>query len=95
MPRYNLDRVIFPASTHALASGRPSASGRLRRMPHEGRFDVVVAWALDRLGRSPPDLLGTFGELEAAGVALVLHEQAIDTTTPDEFPATRWLHQRR
>jgi DNA invertase Pin-like site-specific DNA recombinase len=47
-----------------------------------GRFDVVMAWALDRLGRSLLDLLDTLGELEAAGVALVLHEQAIDTTTP-------------
>jgi DNA invertase Pin-like site-specific DNA recombinase len=47
-----------------------------------GRFDVVTAWALDRLGRSLLNLLDTFGDLEAAGVALVLHEQAIDTTTP-------------
>ena len=47
-----------------------------------GRFDVVMAWALDRLGRSLLDLLHTLGELEAAGVALVLHQQAIDTTTP-------------
>jgi DNA invertase Pin-like site-specific DNA recombinase len=47
-----------------------------------GRFDVVMAWALDRLGRSLLDLLDTLGELEAAGVALILHQQAIDTTTP-------------
>ena len=47
-----------------------------------GKFDVVVAWVLDRLGRSLIDLLDTLGELEAAGVALVLHQQAIDTTTP-------------
>ena len=47
-----------------------------------GRFDVVLAWALDRLGRSLIDLLDTLGELDAASVALVLHQQAIDTTTP-------------
>ena len=47
-----------------------------------GRFDVVLAWALDRLGRSLMDLLDTLSELEAVGVALVLHQQAIDTTTP-------------
>ena len=28
------------------------------------------------------ELLDTLGELEAAGAALVLHQQAIDTTTP-------------
>ena len=46
-----------------------------------GRFDVVMAWALDRLGRSLLDLLDTLGELEAAGIALVLHRQAIVTAT--------------
>src|SRR5215469_18042021 len=47
-----------------------------------GQFDVVLAWAMDRLGRSLIDLLDTLGELDAASVALVLHQQAIDTTTP-------------
>jgi len=47
-----------------------------------GRFDVVLTWAMDRLGRSLLDLLNTLTELEASGVALVLHQQAIDTTTP-------------
>jgi DNA invertase Pin-like site-specific DNA recombinase len=46
------------------------------------RFDVVMAWAIDRLGRSLIDLLGTIQELEACGVDLFLEQQAIDTTTP-------------
>ena len=32
-----------------------------------GRFDVALAWALDRLGRSLLDLLDTLSELEAVG----------------------------
>jgi len=47
-----------------------------------GRFDVVMAWALDRIGRSLADLIGTLRELEAAHVDLFLHQQAIDTTSP-------------
>jgi DNA invertase Pin-like site-specific DNA recombinase len=47
-----------------------------------GRFDVLAAWAVDRLGRSLQDLVATLGELHAAGVDLFLHQQAIDTTTP-------------
>ena len=47
-----------------------------------GKFDAVLSWALDRLGRSLLDLLTTLNELEAANVALVLHQQAVDTTTP-------------
>ena len=46
------------------------------------RFDVVMAWAIDRLGRSLIDLLGTIQTLEHCNVDLYLDQQAIDTTTP-------------
>jgi DNA invertase Pin-like site-specific DNA recombinase len=46
------------------------------------RFDVVMTWALDRLGRSLADLIGTLRSLEDGHVDLFLHQQAIDTTTP-------------
>jgi DNA invertase Pin-like site-specific DNA recombinase len=47
-----------------------------------GKFDVVMAWAIDRVGRSLIDLLGTIQHLEACGVDLYLDQQNIDTTTP-------------
>ena len=43
---------------------------------------MVMAWAVDRLGRSLADLIGTLREIEAARVDLFLHQQAIDTTSP-------------
>jgi DNA invertase Pin-like site-specific DNA recombinase len=46
------------------------------------KFDVVMSWAIDRLGRSLIDLLGTIQHLEACSVDLYLDQQAIDTTTP-------------
>jgi DNA invertase Pin-like site-specific DNA recombinase len=46
------------------------------------KFDVIMAWAIDRLGRSLIDLLGTIQTLEACGVDLYLDQQSIDTTTP-------------
>jgi DNA invertase Pin-like site-specific DNA recombinase len=46
------------------------------------RFDVAMAWAIDRVGRSLIDLLGTIQHLEACGVDLYLDQQNIDTTTP-------------
>jgi Resolvase, N terminal domain len=51
-------------------------------MPQRRRFDVVMAWAIDRLGRSLIDLLGTIQTLETCGVDLYLDQQSIDTTTP-------------
>ena len=46
------------------------------------RFDVVMAWAIDRLGRSLIDLLATIQTLEACDIDLYLDQQSIDTTTP-------------
>jgi DNA invertase Pin-like site-specific DNA recombinase len=46
------------------------------------RFDVVMAWAPDRLGRSLRNLMDSLQDLESATVDLFLHQQAIDTTTP-------------
>src|SRR5262245_56858217 len=46
------------------------------------KFDIVMARAIDRLGRSLSDLLDTIQHLEACGVDLYLDQQAIDTTTP-------------
>jgi DNA invertase Pin-like site-specific DNA recombinase len=66
------------------AKGRDKRPG-LDRMLNDAsrrRFDVVMAWAIDRLGRSLIDLLGTIQQLEAVGVDLYLDQQAIDTTTP-------------
>lgn len=45
-------------------------------------FDVVMAWSVDRLGRSLQDLVGFLGEIHAKGVDLYLHQQGVDTTTP-------------
>jgi DNA invertase Pin-like site-specific DNA recombinase len=48
----------------------------------KGKFDIVMAWAIDRVGRSLSDLLDTIQHLEACGVDLYLDQQNIDTTTP-------------
>jgi DNA invertase Pin-like site-specific DNA recombinase len=45
------------------------------------RFDVVMAWAIDRLGQLRIDLLGTIQHLEAVGVDLYLEQQHRGTTT--------------
>lgn len=61
--------------------GRPGLDQMLKDACRR-RFDVIMAWAIDRLGRSLIDLLGTIQALEACGVDLYLDQQAIDTTTP-------------
>jgi DNA invertase Pin-like site-specific DNA recombinase len=60
---------------------RPGLDDMLKQA-QRGAFDVVMAWSIDRVGRSLIDLLGTIQHLEACHVDLYLDQQAIDTTTP-------------
>jgi DNA invertase Pin-like site-specific DNA recombinase len=66
------------------AKGRKDRPGldRMLQDAQRRRFDVVMAWAIDRMGRSLIDLLGTVQTLEACRVDLYLDQQSIDTTTP-------------
>jgi DNA invertase Pin-like site-specific DNA recombinase len=45
-------------------------------------FDLVMAWSVDRLGRSLQDLCAFLAELHSTGRDLYLHSQGLDTTTP-------------
>src|ERR1700733_2732430 len=60
---------------------RPAMKALLRAVARR-EVDMVLAWAVDRLGRSLLDLLGFLGELHAKKVGLYLHQQGLDTSTP-------------
>jgi DNA invertase Pin-like site-specific DNA recombinase len=64
--------------------GRDKRPGfdRLIRDATRRKIDVVVAWWVDRLGRSLQDLVGFLSELSSVGCDLYLEQQAVDTTTP-------------
>ena len=62
-------------------NGRP-AFDALCRDATKRQFDVVMAWNVDRLGRSLKDLVAFLSELHALGIDLFLHQQGLDTTTP-------------
>jgi DNA invertase Pin-like site-specific DNA recombinase len=61
--------------------GRP-AFDRLLVDATRRRFDVIMAWSVDRLGRSLQDLVGFLSEVHSAGIDLYLYQQGLDTTTP-------------
>jgi DNA invertase Pin-like site-specific DNA recombinase len=56
--------------------------GTLCRDAAQRKFDVVMAWSVDRLGRSLQDLVAFLSELHALRIDLFLHQQGLDTTTP-------------
>ena len=60
---------------------RPGLDAMLKAVARK-EFDMVMAWSVDRLGRSLVDLLSTLQELRAKEVDLFLHQQGLDTSTP-------------
>ena len=66
------------------AKGRDQRPGldKLLQAVARREVDMVLAWSVDRLGRSLQDLLSFLGELHAKGVDLYLHQQGLDTSTP-------------
>jgi DNA invertase Pin-like site-specific DNA recombinase len=60
---------------------RPGLDAMLKAVARR-EVDLVMAWSVDRLGRSLVDLLATLQELHAKEVDLYLHQQGLDTSTP-------------
>ena len=60
---------------------RPALDALLKDVTRR-RFDVLVCWRLDRLGRSLKHLVTLLDELQALGVAFVSLQEGIDATTP-------------
>ena len=58
------------------------AFDKLCRDAARREFDLVMAWSVDRLGRSLQDLVGFLSELHALKIDLFLRQQGLDTTTP-------------
>lgn len=70
---------VFEDTASGATAERPGLTAALA-FAREG--DVLVAWKLDRLGRSMPHLIETVNALEARGVGFRSLTEAIDTTTP-------------
>lgn len=63
------------------SASRP-ALDRLVRDAKRRKFDVLLVWRLDRLGRNLKHLIMLLDELQALGVAFVSLQEGIDATTP-------------
>lgn len=67
-------------------SGRRTANrpefNRLMADAQNGKFDIVLFWALSRFTRSVSDLYQTVEKLKKCKVAIASYTEAIDTSTP-------------
>src|SRR6266542_3311172 len=72
----HVDRGVSGSTDRRPALDQLLADARRRR------FDVVVCWRLDRLGRNLRHLILLLDELHAVGVGFVTLGEGIDTTSP-------------
>ncbi len=66
------------------AKGREErpALDALLKCASKREIDLIAVWSIDRLGRSLQHLVTVVNDLQALGVALYIHQQQLDTTTP-------------
>jgi DNA invertase Pin-like site-specific DNA recombinase len=68
-----------------VASGVKESRPRLDELladARKRRFDAIVVWKLDRLGRSLKHLITLIEEFQALGVQFISYTEGMDTTTP-------------
>jgi DNA invertase Pin-like site-specific DNA recombinase len=71
-------------------SGISGAKGRndrpaldaLMKAATQRKFDMVMCWSIDRLGRSLQNLVEILNEPQALGIDLYFQQQGMDTSTP-------------
>src|SRR5580700_8512231 len=71
-------------------NGFSGAKGRAQRPAFDrlcmdavaGKFDIIAAWSVDRLGRSVLHLAQFVEDMRASGVGLFLLKQGLDSETP-------------
>jgi DNA invertase Pin-like site-specific DNA recombinase len=83
------ERMDWHVVAEYIDHGISGAKGRDQRPGYDQLYDAIVrreidlvmAWSVDRLGRSLQQLVALLSDLQAKGVDLYLHQQGIDTTT--------------
>ena len=60
---------------------RPAFTEMLKQARRK-KFDILLVWKLDRLGRSLKDLITTLDELGSLGIDFISYENQLDTSTP-------------
>src|SRR5262249_20651773 len=75
---------VFEDAGISGAKGRDERPGLDAALKAAARreIDMLMAWSVDRLGRSLTGLLEVLTELHAKRVDLYLHQQGLDTSTP-------------
>ena len=77
---WEIVKVYSEAENDATRQKRPQLK-KLCQDKYNRKFDIVMVWSVDHLGRSLHDLVGFLSDIHALKIDLYLHKQGLDTTT--------------
>ena len=77
-----VDRYIDHGISGAAGREQRPELDRMMKDSTKRKFDVVMIWSIDRLGRSLQNLMEILSDLKSKNIDLYMDQQAIDTTTP-------------
>ena len=79
---YTLVKKIRDIGVSGTRKGRTREGFReLMEMVNRRQCDVVCVYSVDRIGRNMADVVSLVQELDEKGVGIIIHKNAIDTTT--------------
>ena len=78
--QYTIVDEFIDEGISGAASSRPSLDA-LMKSATQRRFDMVMCWSIDRLGRSLQNLIEILNELQLLKVDLFFMQQGMDTST--------------
>jgi DNA invertase Pin-like site-specific DNA recombinase len=78
---WTLAREYADSGVSGAATSRPALDELLRDAKRR-RFDAVVVWSLDRLGRNLKHLITLLDDFQALGIAFISLKEGLDWTTP-------------
>ena len=66
------------------AKGREERKGfdELIKDATRKKFDIILCWSVDRLGRNLSHLVSFLNEIQSVGCDLYIHQSGLDTSTP-------------
>ena len=77
-----VDRYIDHGISGATGRDQRHELDRMMKDSTKRKFDVVMVWSIDRLGRSLQNLIEILNDLNSKNIDLYMDQQSIDSTTP-------------
>jgi DNA invertase Pin-like site-specific DNA recombinase len=76
-----VDEYLDEGISGSLGRDKRPSFDRLLKDVNRKKFDGILVWSIDRLGRSLQDLVSFLNDIQSKNVDLYIHQQGLDTTT--------------